>query len=163
MNNLVFFCSQVKYFSQLIGFCCFLYFCEMMHKTGIALLLIYCCADFLPASFRAELCKLPWLVEHFFEHRSGSSELSFLDFIQLHYGEKYQAHESAHNHSKLPGKSGADHAHFMACGCNFSALPAALAFSLRMPVNMHRALVPADKQLHSSNLSSGIWQPPRQV
>lgn len=163
MNNLVFLCSQVKYFSQLIGFCCFLYFCKMVRKTGIALLLIYCCAAFLPASFKAELCKLPWLVEHFFEHRSASSGFSFLAFIQLHYGEKYQAHESAHNHSKLPGKSGSGQTLFIACGCNFPGLPATLALSLRIPVPTCHSLVPIAKPLQSSNLSSGIWQPPRQL
>lgn len=132
----------------------------MKCNAAILLLALYLGTAVLPASFRAELCKMPGLIEHFLEHREESSAFSFLDFLQLHYGKGYAAHQGAHNHTKLPGKD-SGHEQHIACGCNFPGLPVTLHFSLRIPVKAGHALTPLEKSLHSSNIASGIWQPPR--
>jgi hypothetical protein len=132
----------------------------MIRKSAILLLLIYLGTAVLPGSFRAELCKLPGLVGHFLEHRAEVSSFSFVDFLQLHYGEGYKAHQSAHNHSQLPGK-GSGHEQHIACGCSFPGLPVVLHLPLCIPVNGRHALTPWEKSLRPSSVASGIWQPPR--
>ena len=132
----------------------------MIRNAPILLLLIYLGTTVLPGSFRAELCKLPGLIEHFLEHRAEVSSFSFIDFLQLHYGEGYKAHQGAHNHSQLPGK-GSGHEQHIACGCNFPGLPIMLHLPLGIPANGHHALTPLEKSLHPSSVASGIWQPPR--
>jgi len=132
----------------------------MNRSTSILLLALYLATAILPVSFRAELYKLPGLIEHFLEHRAESSGFSFAEFLQLHYGEGYKAHQSAHDHAQLPGKD-TGHEQHIACTCSFPGLPAALFFSLRIPVNARNVLTAVDKPLYSSSVASGIWQPPR--
>lgn len=132
----------------------------MIRNAATLMLLIYLGATLLPGSFRAELCKLPGLIEHFLEHRAEVSSFSFVDFLQLHYGEEYETHQSAHNHSQLPGK-GSGHEQHIACGCSFPGLPVVLHFHLCLPINGRHALTPLEKSLHPSSIASGIWQPPR--
>ena len=132
----------------------------MIRNVAILMLLIYLGTALLPASFRTELYKFPGLIEHFLEHRAEVSGFSFVDFLQLHYGEEYKTHQSAHNHSQLPGK-GSGHEQHIACGCSFPGLPVVINLLLRIPGEGRHALNPLEKSLHPSSLASGIWQPPR--
>lgn len=132
----------------------------MIRKTAILLLLLYLGTAVLPVPIRAELFKLPRLMEHFLEHRAEVSDFSFVDFLLLHYGEGYKAHQSAHNHSELPGKS-SGHEQHIACGSSFPCLPVVLHFPLCIPGNGRNSLTPWEKSLRPSTVASGIWQPPK--
>lgn len=54
----------------------------------------------IPGGFK-ELCKLPSLVGHYTEHKLESKNLSFTDFILMHYNETSN-HRNEENHEDLP-------------------------------------------------------------
>ena len=135
----------------------------MYRLTGISLLLLYLFAVLVPASVKDEMGKLDQLIAHYMEHKDETPELSFLAFLQLHYGEEFANHQPEHNHADLPGKESPNHAHALACGCYLPALPAQCALALGLPAFAKHIPFPTDNQLISSLFSSGIWQPPRQA
>ena len=56
---------------------------------------------FLHDQSAAELSRLPGLVHHFFHHTVEEQEqITFIDFLVLHYGDSNHAHEE--NHEDLP-------------------------------------------------------------
>src|SRR5690242_19308164 len=99
-----------------------------------------------------EMLLLPILVEHYLEHRELVPEMSFLQFLAMHY--KTDVPHDATD-MKLPFK---DSNHSCAC-------PAFMTPDQRLPVEV----VVTDRPAHSSNYisfiaSSGldeIFQPPR--
>jgi hypothetical protein len=57
-----------------------------------------------------ELVKLPRLFEHYFEHKTCDTHLSFYNFIKMHYADPDHQESDEDNHKKLPLKS-ASYAH----------------------------------------------------
>lgn len=56
---------------------------------------------FLHDQSAAELNRLPGLIHHYFHHTDEEKEqLTFIDFLVLHYGDSGHAHEE--NHEDLP-------------------------------------------------------------
>ena len=49
-----------------------------------------------------QLLKLPFLAEHFLEHKNDNQNLSFVEFLELHYANNKKSDESD---KKLPFKS----------------------------------------------------------
>jgi hypothetical protein len=129
--------------------------------AGILFLLLYLFVSLVPAGVKEELAKCAQLIEHFHEHRAETPDLSFFNFLALHYGEAFAEHRSDHNHSDLPGKTSQSHSHVMACSCSVPALPASVHWQITPPQTVVQTPAPGDETLHSYLRSSGIWQPPR--
>jgi hypothetical protein len=54
-----------------------------------------------------DFVKLPRLIEHFQQHQIKNASVSFVDFLNLHYGSEAERHdkEEHHEHEDLPFKS----------------------------------------------------------
>lgn len=54
-----------------------------------------------------DVAKLPYLIDHFNQHKSKASEFSFSEFFDLHYGNQAEAHdkEEKEKHKGLPFKA----------------------------------------------------------
>lgn len=99
-----------------------------------------------------ELLRLPILVEHFFEHRSQAPEMSFFQFLAMHY-ETDVAHDATD--MKLPFKA-----------CDHSV--ASPIFTVAEPFGLTHSLTSGTKQSLSRYISfipstglDEIFQPPR--
>lgn len=105
-----------------------------------------------------QLVKIPLLLEHYVEHRTESPEMSFLDFLAMHY-----LHGSPQDHDfakdqRLPFKSS---------DCNTVAIPAVLPTTeITLPAWIYFT-DRIQEALHAepvrSRASAEIWQPPRHV
>jgi len=54
-----------------------------------------------------DIAKLPYLIDHFNQHKSKTSGFSFAEFFDLHYGEMAEEHdkEEREQHKGLPFKA----------------------------------------------------------
>ena len=105
-----------------------------------------------------ELLKLPQLIEHFIEHKEAKNEITFLDFLIMHYSSSNDGDNDTDKDKRLPFKS---HAHSE----NFS-VNAFISFST-IEMKIKQILIP-QKQYKSyfsdfikSAYLSSIWQPPK--
>jgi hypothetical protein len=103
-----------------------------------------------------QFLKLPELLEHFKDHQKHSSNLSFIDFLRIHYIDSEEHGNTLDKDEKLPFKSIDD------CHCfNVIALP--IDVQLEKPVKglqRNMACSYNDQFLTSAYLSF-IWQPPK--
>lgn len=58
-----------------------------------------------------EFCKMPFLMEHYQQHKKNDPGLSFLDFLFLHYAGEHPEDNDNDEDNKLPFKSISDIAH----------------------------------------------------
>ena len=80
----------------------------MMKKI---LIMLFCLQLVSGNSFSHELTQIPNVLAHYKEHKSETPDLSFLDFLQLHYLDaKHQESDKA-RHTQLP----LHHAHIGCC------------------------------------------------
>jgi hypothetical protein len=73
-------------------------------KTGITILfsaIIFVESAFPRMDF-SDLISMPVLFRHFQKHKVESPEISFVQFLSLHYGDSEHAYEDSKNHEKLP-------------------------------------------------------------
>lgn len=101
------------------------------------------------------------LVYHFQEHNREDQEITFSDFLRLHYGDLEQQHRDDHDHSELPFKCGHSES-LVLQGLQFpgpesSHWPEPLAMAGFAP------LYARDITWHSIETIYDFWQPPRQV
>jgi len=128
----------------------------MQRSIVYFLLVIFLFVSVVPGQTLEELTRLPVLWQHFQVHKSQYPETSFGDYFQMHYGKGFAQHHSAHDHSKLPMKSGDKHLHAPAlvdapkpAEINFQAI-----FFDSEPVRFK-------DQLRLQSFLTDIWQPPR--
>ena len=133
----------------------------MNSKLGAFLLAVQLIAAVAPVPLKMEFGKMDHLIRHYIEHRQEVPAISFFDFLSLHYGKAYDFHQDDHQHSNLPGKGDAEHAHAILCTCVFPDLPQNFELNIRLPQFTSLAHLPKVTDPVSSLLSSGIWQPPR--
>jgi hypothetical protein len=107
-----------------------------------------------------ELLKMPLLLEHYKEHKAGRSEISFTEFILVHYinleehgaedahdhGLPFKAHDNCHTFSSLLG------------GC-----PAFSGYALKPAVQELEEKVFIERNTCCVSFSAPIWQPPKLV
>lgn len=109
----------------------------------------------------SQLLKLPILIEHYFEHKEKSYDLSFSDFLVLHYNEdhfKGHAHDEDYDQDKrLP---------FMLHSSTLSFVFISLT-SINLEV-IDKAYIEKEKTFPFENeflinhiYLSSIWQPPK--
>lgn len=123
----------------------------MKKQISILLLSIY----FISTTELYQLLKLPILIEHYAEHKAQNSELTFMDFLSLHYNQEFD-HDT--NDKKLPFKS--HESNISSSIVAFISQPILVSFSkpidykVRIESTFHNVIF-------SSTVISTIWQPPR--
>ena len=106
-----------------------------------------------------ELLKFPMLIEHFIEHRKENNELSFIDFLYIHYANDNVQYADNEQDMKLPFKS---HTDYSVCSAFISLPNNTFSFPPKKPVFFEiKPSFPFGKQLLADNYLSSIWQPPQ--
>ena len=101
-----------------------------------------------------DLSKISMLVNHYREHLA-KAEVSFSDFIELHYGKQADRHDKEHGHKSLPFKSHA---------CSFIqpfAFNEGTILSEEIPVTDTFRQSNFYLSVFRSSFTVSIWQPPR--
>lgn len=105
-----------------------------------------------------DLTKIPYLVQHYQQHQKKSSGVSFIEFLNLHYGSKAERHdkEEHEKHSGLPFKS---------LDCTSSHITTLVPFFKAPEITSVGSVVSYNNFYQSaffSDFSQSIWQPPKQ-
>lgn len=101
-----------------------------------------------------DLSKVSMLVNHYREHLA-KAEVSFSDFLELHYGKQADRHDKEHGHKSLPFKSHA---------CSFIqpfSFGEVTALSDEIPVTDTFRQSNFYLSVFRSSFTVSIWQPPR--
>ena len=103
------------------------------------------------------LAKIPRLIEHYKEHRNRLSCLSFVDFLDLHYGSKAGQHDQDERgkHQNLPFKSNT---------CTYTNLLSVISSVNAWEITSITFSVSYSNFYQSASdtgFSESIWQPPR--
>jgi hypothetical protein len=102
-----------------------------------------------------QLLKLPVLIEHYKEHKAQNTEMSFIDFLSLHYNQEF-AHDDTDN--KLPFKSHSNCASVSIVA--FIAQP--FTINLEKPIYFEPKILSVYHNVIFKSLAiSTIWQPPK--
>jgi hypothetical protein len=62
-------------------------------------------AALVPGRSLQELAKVPGLIGHYRHHVADHGSISFLDFLNLHYGNPSHRHDREEHHEELPFKT----------------------------------------------------------
>ncbi|MGV3530022.1 MAG: hypothetical protein ACO1OO_14060 [Flavisolibacter sp.] len=125
-------------------------------KKGIAI--FFFAVYLLSTTQFSEVLKLPVLIEHFVEHRTDNSELSFLRFLSIHYLHGTPKDADFDRDMQLPFK---DISESSFTAATYTA-PAPIFINVKKPVYK-----PGEENLfagtanYSYQYLSSIWQPPR--
>lgn len=105
-----------------------------------------------------QLVKLPLLLEHYMEHRAESPELSFLDFLDMHYLQGSPIDKDFAKDQRLPFKS---------ADCSTVVTPAVLPTTeITLPAWIYfsdRIQEALQTEPLLSRAHTEIWQPPRSL
>ena len=104
-----------------------------------------------------DLMKLPKLFEHFQQHKTKAADVSFIDFLNLHYGTGAAQHdqEEHEEHQGLP---------FKTTDCTFTHTVTVLPSFKAREIASLESVVTYSNFYHSafsSEFSQSVWQPPR--
>ena len=105
-----------------------------------------------------QLLKLPWLFQHYTEHKEEHKDLSFLNFLTIHYLSGNKKYADYDKDMKLPFKSHdscENSNHVVFAPISFSGFVAKI---YTISENMQNTY--CDTFYSSAHLSS-IWQPPK--
>jgi hypothetical protein len=101
-----------------------------------------------------QLMKFPELVKHYFEHKESAQNLSFLDFLNLHYSSDSK-NTDQHDHHQLPFKSHeCQHAQILIV----DAIP---TYEMPAVYAPEREFYCKEKNFVFSEVLGSIWQPPQ--
>jgi hypothetical protein len=129
------------------------YFSCVKNKIAIFLMSAYV----FSATELHELAKLPILVFHFLEHQQDNPEITFTDFLSLHYT-SYSEHKNKKTEDeKLPFKS---HSEMTGWFLHISIPSKPHDFSFHFSEHSVNYQIFSNFLLPTSILSS-IWQPPK--
>ena len=104
-----------------------------------------------------EIFKLPTLIEHFLEHHRANHDLSFFDFLEMHYNNSNTIDPDYEKDMKLPFKSADVCDYFVAV---FSMLPKNP--TIKQPVHAHTNVFAEYKHAFiGTSVLNAIWQPPK--
>lgn len=105
-----------------------------------------------------QLCKLQNLYHHFVEHQQENKDMSFADFIVLHYFDSTHPDDDIHKDKELPFKSHVTQASVL-------AIAGVQQITLSQPVFVQtfytRQLHVEQPDFYQSLLLRNIFQPPR--
>jgi len=105
----------------------------------------------------SQLLKVPFLIEHFAEHRDENKHLNLWQFLYLHYAVSHGVDADHHADMQLPFKTHHN------CVASFSnvIVPKQKVFITKPVFGIEDLAVNPDDSYISSNFLSNIWQPPR--
>lgn len=105
-----------------------------------------------------QLCKLPLLFSHFQQHKAESENLSFIDFLKMHYFNGDPKDADYKDDMKLPFKTFEVNTSISPC-IGF-AVP---YFKIERPqfISISSQKIPSSESWHSNAFLTAIWQPPR--
>jgi len=131
-------------------------------KQGVSwvLAILLLAGSFLPPMETHELYKLHALVRHFEKHRGENPDMSFMEFLDLHYSSTPHHHQDHQTHQELP----------FSCNHHHSNIPAPVMAFVVPHITAPKVLIP----LHDIGIAeyevtvphgvqSSIWQPPKQA
>jgi len=108
-----------------------------------------------------QMLKIPILIEHFFEHKSQNSALSFRDFMTIHYNgnhlENHPHNDDYEQDQKLPFMAHTNAPNF----CFVPTTPSQFDLKDRLYQYLKRKMPVLDEHYTGNNFLSSIWQPPR--
>lgn len=110
----------------------------------------------LTATECSQLLKIPKLVIHFKEHQNLDSNLSFFEFLYMHYTDHDINDNDQDKDMQLPFKSHSDYA-----STGFVAWPAAEMLILRTVPIVTKNYTSSSRVNFQSSFLSSIWQPPK--
>ena len=128
-------------------------------KKWLALILLsfYLCAT----TELYQLLKFPVLIEHFFEHKAKNTNISFLDFLELHYAgnhlKNHPHNDDYEQDKKLPFIS-----HHDCLTIVFTPSPA-LRFEIedhKLPI-VKRKIASYNDAFLRAEITNAVWQPPK--
>ena len=131
-----------------------LYFVKRQ-ALSYSLLFLFLFGALVPGQTQEELTRLPVLWKHYQIHKS-QSPTSFLEYLALHYGKDFAQHSTAHDHSKLPMKSGDNHLHLPSP----TDLPKPIMVSFQA-LSFLKTTPSFKDHTYSFLLLYDIWQPPK--
>ena len=106
-----------------------------------------------------QLLKLPVLMEHFFEHQSQNNNLTFFEFLSMHYSQEDDRDGDKEKDSKLPFKSHS----FCNSSISFITLNTEVnyTFTVLKVFKERKSIINFYNFLVSSSHLKAIWQPPQ--
>jgi hypothetical protein len=124
---------------------------------AISFLSIFLCAT-TPIG---QLLKLPMLMHHFIEHQQEEQnkehQISFIDFLKMHYNSNEHTNKSTHNHHNLPFK----HIDFNSLNVVFAFESPSIFTFQQTEFDSSKDVSTFYEQHYLSNTLANIWQPPR--
>lgn len=121
------------------------------------LLYLFLFSALTPAQFREELAKVPAFWGHFKSHQALNPDISFVSFLEMHYGQGFLGHRADHDHGSLPMKSPCTHTHAPGQPL-FSTI---CAFQLAIPEAPLGQQPVFTKHTYQFTHLNDIWQPPK--
>ncbi len=143
-----------KWIQFLYSKCNLCTFAVLKKSVAILFLSVY----LISATELQQLVKLPLLIEHYQEHKQKNRNLSFVDFLNMHYSQQQELDADYDRDMQLPFKS------HDGCSTSFlsvflngatTELPNKTAFSASVQFSAY-----TDNFLSQAYLAS-IWQPPK--
>ncbi len=107
-----------------------------------------------------QLLKLPFLVEHFMEHKEQNKHITLLDFLYLHYANGNVKDADYEKDMKLPFKTQNNHVSINIIGIVASSIMK----EIRSPKSnfvQSKLNILSKESFFSSSYLSNIWQPPK--
>ncbi|NDC41408.1 MAG: hypothetical protein EBZ77_07655 [Chitinophagia bacterium] len=105
-----------------------------------------------------QLCKLPFLLQHYLEHRSEDPSITLADFLWQHYVTTDNHPDHTEKHRKLPFKSG--HSVSFSINLQTQVVPGNnLALAWFSPCRV-KVWLPRRNWL-TAHFHSSIWKPPQ--
>lgn len=119
--------------------------------SALLLLVIYL---FTTAGVR-ELCKLPVLAEHYYDHKSEGNHQGLLAFLTEHYINENGTDKDANEDNRLPFKS------VELISINYMVIPPAVAVINLPELKEQIFIINYSSLFLPSSYPDAIWQPPR--
>lgn len=104
----------------------------------------------------SELLKFPVLVEHYWDHRSSDTQLSFLQYLKLHYAQEEQSQTDHDHHLPFKSHEGCINLTILICllqPASVTDIKLVADGSSNFPIPPHSS--------HQSGHPAAIWQPPK--
>jgi hypothetical protein len=111
---------------------------------------------FFPNVDLADLSRIPDLLTHYQQHRKASHDLTFLEFLHMHYSDPGHLSSASAEHEKLPFSK--RHHHGMTL--LIAHEPAFIRFQTIRFIFLKSEYV-YRHIIHTSSTASPVWQPPR--
>lgn len=105
-----------------------------------------------------QLLKLPFLIEHYLEHKNQTKDLTFFKFLVMHYFEHDVNVSDYERDMKLPFKS---HDSFIGMVFHVFVHPNYSAFKFNYPIVLEDEHLLFNDNFFAKAFIAIIWQPPR--